>query len=143
MYRVRKWKWGKDAGTSIAVLRLEPHDLAARGVTFEDGYDDLDHVKIAWLRDNVALVRHESSPAPGTEIVIAGFRPEHASRALDELALVLERLRLSKEDLSWIRDDLTAALSRPAPRGLRYAFERAVALLSGHSRAGSSPRIKT
>ena len=141
--RTRHWEWGKDIGTPIAVLRLEPGDLASRGVTFESGYDDLDNIKIAWLRDNVALVRHEGSPVPGTEIVITEFRSEYASRALNDLTSVLQSLRLSKEDLSWIRDDLDARPTPPIGRGWWHVIERAVALISGHSRAGSSSRIKT
>ena len=99
---------GREIGTPIAVLSLEPDEFVARGIVpkFERDYDDLDYVEVAWLRDNVALVRHPRSPAPGTEVVISDFRPEHRARASRELAKVLRSLQLSKRDVAWIRPDV-------------------------------------
>jgi len=117
----RQPEWGRDIGTPIAVLRLEPEDLAARGLKFERGYDDLDNVRVAWFGENIAFVRHERSPCPGTEIVVSGFRPERASEASRDLDAVLRRLSLSTRDLSWTHPDISAAPTRVASRAWHYA----------------------
>lgn len=92
----------------LAILRLEPEDFVARGVVpkFKRDHDDLDYVEVAWLRDNIALVRHPRSPKPGTEVVISDFKPEQRARALRELDELLRSLHLSKRDVSWIHPDL-------------------------------------
>jgi hypothetical protein len=99
---------GREIGTPVALLSLEPEECVARGMVpkFERDYDDLDYVEVAWLGDNVALVRHPRSPKPGTEIVFSDFKPERRARAARELAKVLHSLHLSKRDVSWIRSDV-------------------------------------
>jgi hypothetical protein len=108
MKHARSSHSGREIGTPIAILRLEPEDFVARGVVrrFKDDYDDLDYVKVAWVRDNVALVRHPRSPKPGTELVISDFKPGQRARASRELEELLRSLHLSKRDVSWMHPDL-------------------------------------
>jgi regulatory Fis family protein len=91
-------KPGSDIGTPIAILRFEPDELAnTRRLRFHRGYDDLDYVNVARLNANVALVRHEGSPVPGTEIVLmSGLEP-----VANQLESILKELGLSDSDLTW------------------------------------------
>ena len=99
---------GQEIGTPIAVLRLEPEDFVARGVVarFKRDHDDLDYVKVAWLGDNIALVRYPRSPKPGTEVVVSDFKPGRGARTSRELDELLRSLRLSKRDVAWLHPEL-------------------------------------
>ena len=99
---------GREIGTPIAVLRLEPEDFVARGMVtkFKRGYDDLDYVKVAWVAENVALVRHPRSPKRGTEVVMSDFKPGERAKASRELHDLLRSLQLSRRDVSWLHPDL-------------------------------------
>jgi len=107
MDSMRKQKeWGSDFGTPIAVLRLEPDALVARGFKFERGYDDLDNLRFHRLNDGLALVRHEHSPSPGTEVVVRDFSVTDTNDAVRALRQALEVLGLSRRELSWIHPSL-------------------------------------
>jgi hypothetical protein len=135
-------EWGREIGTPVAVLSLEPDDLIARGAVsmFINGYDDLDKVRVAWLSDNVALVRHEGAPSPGTEVVISDFRPDRAAAASRELGNVLRALRLSEEHLTWTRPDLGTVPAKPRLLDRFRLLFRAATRRLPRSRTKSSPR---
>lgn len=112
------FEWGSDLGEPIALLRVEPEHFAkAAGVAFSSGHDDLDYVKVAIVTvpsgASYALVRHERSPEPGTEIVARSRQPSAALGT--DLQSLLERLGLSPVALAWVRPDVTCPWRRRRP----------------------------
>jgi hypothetical protein len=102
---------GTDLGEAIAVLRPEPDQLANAGLHFDPGYDDLDRVRVAVVTAPLgavyALVRHDQSPSPGTEVVARS--PQQAATIISDLEAILRRLGLGRDVVTWIRPDLQAA----------------------------------
>jgi hypothetical protein len=119
---------GADLGEAIAVLRPEPDQLARAGLHFDSGYDDLDHVRVALVTAPsgavYALVRHDQSPSPGTEVVARS--PQQAANIASDREGILRRLGLGRDVATWIRPDLQPAskqrrsLARLAESGLVF-----------------------
>lgn len=92
----------------IAVTRVQP-DLFSRafGLTFFDGFDNLDAYTAALIRLRsgriVGLVRHAGTPGPGTEVHV-----ELDDDFVGALREFLDAFDLSVEDLSWMRDEIPA-----------------------------------
>ena len=89
-------------GDAIAVLRQEPDDFAkALRLTFRAGADDLDWMRCARIRTAngrmFELVRHRNAPGAGTEVVTASA----SNNPWRDILAVLERLRLTKQDITW------------------------------------------
>jgi len=101
-------EWGTNLGEAIAILRPEPDQLANAGLHFDSGYDDLDHVRVALVTAPsgaiYALVRHEQSSSPGTEVVARS--PQQAATIASDLEGILRRLGLGRDVVTWIRPDL-------------------------------------
>jgi hypothetical protein len=61
----------------IAVIKLLPRELEQkhRELKFQKGYDDLDYLEYVRLEvmsdQTVALISHENTPIPGTDICVA------------------------------------------------------------------------
>jgi hypothetical protein len=113
--RVRFEEWVKETWP-VAVLSYEPGDLLRENeLEFRDGYDDLDNLVFAVLpltsaksKEQVALVRHENSPNPGTEVCLI---PGERDVAL-KVAKVLNLLHLEANELLWIHPDYSEELQR-------------------------------
>lgn len=107
-------EWGTDLGDAIAVLRPEPEQLASAGLHFASGYDDLDRVRVALMTAPsgtvYALVRHEQSPSPGTEVVARS--PQPPATIATDLGSILERLGLEPDVVTWLRPDLHPVLAQ-------------------------------
>ena len=89
-------------GDVIAVLRQEPDDFAkALRVTFRSGNDDLDWIRFARIRTAngrlFELLRHRNAPSAGTEVVTTSA----SNNPWRDILAVLERLRLTRQDLAW------------------------------------------
>jgi hypothetical protein len=91
----------------IAVINLQPQALEKRNkeLKFQKGYDDLDYLEYARLEvlsdRTIALISHENTPMPGTDICVAPGQLD----ILSILTNTIERLQLSDRDLSWIHPD--------------------------------------
>jgi hypothetical protein len=107
-------EWGTDLGEAIAVLRPEPDQLTSAGLHFDSGYDDLDHVRVALVTApsgaEYALVRHQQSPSPGTQVVARS--PQQAATIASDLEGILRRLGLGQDVVTWIRPDLQQRSTR-------------------------------
>ena len=87
----------------VAMIRQEPAELqTTKKLEFRAGFDDLDYLVFATLSlpsgDCLGLVRHDNSPAPGTEIYV---KPD-----LKNIPAVLQQamveMNLTIDDLTWI-----------------------------------------
>jgi DNA-binding protein HU-beta len=110
-------KWGTDFGEPIAVLNIEPDQLARRhAIRFRPGYDDLDELRVARIKTpeggQFALLRHIHAPEPGTEVV-ALSRSTNVSR---DIASILNLLELTHADVVW-RLPTAKRSSGALPRG--------------------------
>jgi hypothetical protein len=91
----------------IAVIKLQPQVLEQKNkeLNFQKGYDDLDYLEYARLEvmsdRTVALISHENTPMPGTDICVAPGQLDIVSILIN----TIERLQLSDRDLSWIHPD--------------------------------------
>ncbi len=91
----------------IAVIKLLPRELEqkSRELNFQKGYDDLDYLEYARLEvisDRVvALISHENTPIPGTDICVAPGQLDIVSVLIN----TIDRLDLCDRDLSWIHPD--------------------------------------
>ena len=87
----------------VAMVRQEPAEIQATNkLEFCSGFDDLDYLIFATLSlpsgDRIGLIRHDNSPATGTEICI---RPDAENiSAVIQQAIV--EMNLSIEDFTWI-----------------------------------------
>jgi hypothetical protein len=88
----------------IAIIKLHPHELSLKNkeLKFHQGYDDLDYLEYARLEIipdcTIALVSHENTPIPGTDICVA---PNQVNIVLI-LIKAISTLQLSRQDLFWI-----------------------------------------
>jgi hypothetical protein len=88
----------------IAVIKLLPRELEQkhRELRFQKSYDDLDYLEYARLEvmpdRTVALISHENTPIPGTDICVAPGQLDIVSILIN----TIDRLHLSDRDLSWI-----------------------------------------
>jgi hypothetical protein len=100
-------EWPRGLERAIAVVALEPRELAARcGLRFEMSGDDLDAFEGALLGTpsgkHFALVRHRGAPLPGTE-VWAHSDSVDLSTDLQEALHVLD---LTTKDLAWTHPNI-------------------------------------
>src|SRR5262245_50235550 len=132
---------GRSIGTPIALVRLEPQQLTARSsLKFEDSHDDLDYVRVAWVDDNTALVRHIGAPTPGTEIIVTDFEPARPLRAVEHLDTVLRKLDLTVGDVTWRHPVLAKAVRSRGSYRLGEMLRRARVFLFNRNRK-NSPRF--
>lgn len=94
----------------VAIIRPEPNEIKGlEGLEFRDSFDDLDYLIFATLPlpsgDRVALVRHQNSPTPGTEICVR-HDPSNIKATIQE---ALTEMNLTAEDLTWIHPELETA----------------------------------
>jgi D-alanine-D-alanine ligase-like ATP-grasp enzyme len=98
----------------IAVIKLLPRELEQkhRELKFQKSYDDLDYleyVRLDVMQDRtVALISHENTPMPGTDICVAPGQLDRVSILIN----TIERLELSDRDLSWIHPDYKQEFQR-------------------------------
>jgi hypothetical protein len=91
----------------IAVIKLLPRELEQkhRELKFQKGYDDLDYLEYARFEvmpdRTVALISHENTPSPGTDICVMPGQMDIVNILLNSI----DRLQLSDRDLSWIHPD--------------------------------------
>ena len=92
---------------TIAVLALEPSEVSLRtGLTFETTRDDLDYLQAVLFQTNdggqFALVRHQHSPASGTDLLVN-------ERTIDlggALEMALSALKIASAELKWIHPEI-------------------------------------
>jgi uncharacterized protein YjbI with pentapeptide repeats len=90
----------------VAMIRQEPHELSKLNeLEFKKSHDDLDYLTFAILSlpsgNKVALVRHQNSPEPGTEICVS-HNQQNVEQIIKE---VLNEMNLTSDDLTWIHPD--------------------------------------
>jgi hypothetical protein len=91
----------------IAVINLLPRELEQKNseLKFHKSYDDLDYLEYVRLEvipeRTVALISHESTPIPGTDICVAPGQLDIVSMLIN----TIDRLELSDRDLSWVHPD--------------------------------------
>ena len=92
------------AGQPIAILALEPPELAARyGLGFGTGFDDVDYSRFTNFElgdgSHVLLLKHLRAPIAGTEIWADSKADWPAT-----IAALLAKLDLTEQDLLWRAD---------------------------------------
>jgi hypothetical protein len=98
----------------IAVIKLLPRELEQQHgeLKFLKGYDDLDYLEYARLEvipdRTVALLSHENTPIPGTDICVMPGQMDIVKILIDSL----DSLHLSEQDLSWIHPDYEQEFQR-------------------------------
>ena len=106
-------EWGRDLGDPIAVVDLEPHDLAKnRAIVFCSGHDDLDSLSIAVVKAasgrEYALLRHDGAPLPGTQILSRAKVDDPKLLVVDLLEL-LTYLNVPIAAVTWTAPRIKAA----------------------------------
>ncbi len=92
---------------TIAMLQMEPHEIESKyGISFEEGCDDLEEFKAAFLRDKKTgkiflLYRNKNQFANTTDVI--ALRNEPLDPAADLLDF-LKMMKLSTKDLFWINE---------------------------------------
>jgi hypothetical protein len=98
----------------IAVIKLLPRELEQknRELKFQKGYDDLDYLEYVRLDvvpdRTVAIISHENTPIPGTDICVAPGQLDIISILIN----TIDRLQLSDRDLSWVHPDYEQEFKR-------------------------------
>jgi hypothetical protein len=98
----------------IAVIKLLPRELELkhRELKFQKSYDDLDYLEYVRLEvipdRTVALISHENTPIPGTDICVAPGQLDIVTLLIN----TIDRLQLSDRDLSWIHPDYDREFQR-------------------------------
>jgi hypothetical protein len=98
----------------IAVINLLPRELERknREIKFQKSYDDLDYLEYVRLEvmpdRTVALISHENTPMPGTDICVALGQLDIISILIN----TIDRLELSDRDLSWVHPDYEQEFKR-------------------------------
>lgn len=90
----------------VAIIRQEPSEIEKLiQVAFKQSFDDLDYLIYARLslpsRNKIALVRHENSPSPGTEICVT-YNQQNTLSVLQE---TITKMNLNFQDFTWIHPD--------------------------------------
>ena len=126
------------------MLRQEPDEIARRAkLQFRSGFDDLDVLRWAEIvgkRGRYALVRHQHSPTPGTEVLISS---SSSSPRLDLLDL-LETLAITEAELVWAHPDVAVAKApkKKSASLKRFAQARAPVLRKSAARRTGSPMTR-
>ena len=123
-------EWGRDLGDPIAVVRLEPADLAKnRGIAFTRGHDDLDSLLIAQVKatscGEYALVRHDHAPSPGTQI-LCRIQAKDANRLVVDLLELLIYLRVPSRAVTWTAPRIESAWRQRSRKAQSHAVRRKV-----------------
>ncbi len=90
----------------VAIVRQEPAEIKMTNqLEFRPSFDDLDYLVFATLSlpngDRIGLIRHDNSPAPGTEICV-----KHDLKNIPTvLQEAMSEMKLSLEDFNWIHPD--------------------------------------
>ncbi len=98
----------------IAVIKLQPKALEQKNkeLKFQKGYDDLDYLeytRLAVMPDRtVALISHENTPIPGTDICVAPGQLDIVLMLIN----TIDRPQLSDRDLSWVHPDYKQEFKR-------------------------------
>ena len=97
----------------VAIIRQKPSEITKlHKLEFHRSFDDLDYLVFATLSlpsgNQVALVRHENSPAPGTEIYVK-YNQSNTAAVIKE---VLSEMNLSLNDLTWIHPEYERQLNQ-------------------------------
>jgi uncharacterized protein YjbI with pentapeptide repeats len=90
----------------VAMIRQEPAEISKLvKLEFRESWDDLDYLTFAILslssNDEVALVRHQCSPEPGTEICVS-HNQQNVGKIIEE---TLDKINLTSDDLTWVHPD--------------------------------------
>jgi hypothetical protein len=90
----------------VAMIRQEPAEISKLAkLEFRESWDDLDYLTFAILslpsNNEVALVRHQCSPEPGTEICVS-HNQQNVAEVIEE---TLNLLNLTSDDLTWVHPD--------------------------------------
>ena len=85
---------------SVAVLRMEPSELAQRfGISFEEHSDDLGALNAAVFETTggkqFGLLRHKGCPSPGTEVLV----DEKSTNPSADLKEFMTLLGITEEDI--------------------------------------------
>lgn len=107
----------------VAVLALEPHELAAKGnLSFRESYDDLDYLTQSSFRGSfgnlLGLVRHRGAPTPGTELLVKAANATDRRRQFRD---ALRCLRLSESDVTWVSSKLRLDAKRSRQKTAKRA----------------------
>jgi len=110
--------WPSGYPQAIAVVTIQPELFTkAFGLKFSEGHDNLDRYVAAAIRTpsgrTLGLLRHLGDPGPGTQVYA-----DSGDDFVGALREFLDAFDLSVEDLSWMRDEISA-------RQLRLAEHRA------------------
>ncbi len=97
----------------VAIIRQEPAEITRLNkLEFRQSFDDLDYLVFATLSlpsgNKVALVRHENSPASGTEICVK-YNQSNTAAVLKE---ALTEMNLTLNDLTWIHPEYEQKLNK-------------------------------
>jgi hypothetical protein len=98
----------------IAVIKLLPRELEQkhRELKFQKSYDDLDYLEYARLEvisdRTVALISHENTPIPGTDICVAPGQLDIVSILIN----TIDRIQLQDRDLLWVHPDYEQEFKR-------------------------------
>lgn len=95
----------------VAMIRQEPAELLATNkLEFRSGFDDLDYLVFATLTlpsgDRLGLIRHDNSPATGTEICVR----HDAENIPTVIQQAIAEMNLAIEDLTWIHPEYEQSL---------------------------------
>ncbi len=109
--------WPNGDGWTVAILSRSPEQLAAsHGLSFEEGFDDLDLFDLAALDcpeiGQLWLFRHRQSPEAGVEVIVDTGVERNAA-----LAALLASGVASQDSLVWTTDDARDPRHRPARAG--------------------------
>jgi hypothetical protein len=123
-------EWGRDLGDPIAVVRLEPGELAKnRGIAFISGHDDLDSLLIALVKATsgreYALVRHDHAPSPGTQI-LSRTQVKDPKRVFVDLLELLTYLRVPIPAVTWTAPRIEAAWRHHSDKAQSHTVRRKV-----------------
>lgn len=90
----------------VAIIRQEPAEVKTKNkLEFHPSFDDLDYLVFATLSlpsgDRLGLIRHDNSPASGTEICVR--------QDIENIPAILKQamaeMNLTIDDLTWIHPE--------------------------------------
>ncbi len=117
----------------VAIIRKEPAEITRlHKLEFSQSFDDLDYLVFATLSlpsgARIALVRHENSPAPGTEICVKYNQPNTAA----VLKEAFTKMDLTLNDLTWIHPDYKHASMMNNENELNPQNKRDISIRQGN-----------
>lgn len=87
----------------VGMIRQEMYEIAElNNLEFVNSFDDLDYLVFTVLTlpsgNRIALIRHQNSPSPGTEICVQ----KDISGIEEIIEEALTTMNLSRNDLTWV-----------------------------------------